>query len=255
MGSEIAIQVAKNPLLELKAGLVKSGSEHEGVDIGEIVKIGKIGALATSNLAEVFAACDAVIDFSSPALSLECARVNARSGKILVCGTTGFDEAQKLEFVECAKTSVILWSSNMSIGANLLIKLAEKVAAVLHNDYDVDIVEMHHRNKIDSPSGTALSLGAAVAKGRGLDFDEIYKKMRLGNEGKREKDEIRFSSVRGGDIVGDHTVIFAGTGECVKLSHEASNRSIFALGAIRAAIWGSNQKPGFYTMLDVLSLV
>ena len=141
----------------------------------------------------------------------------------------------------------------MSVGVNLLMNLAEKVAATLHDDFDAEIFEMHHKDKIDAPSGTALSLGAAVAKGRGVDLKEVGNTARSGKDAKREKGEIGFCALRGGDVIGDHTVIFAGDGERIELTHKASNRDIFAKGAIRAAIWGSAKQAGFYSMRDVLN--
>jgi 4-hydroxy-tetrahydrodipicolinate reductase len=171
----------------------------------------------------------------------------------LVCGTTGFSEAEKQQFASYSAKAVIIWSSNMSLGVNLLMNLVEKVAGILHDDFDVEIVEMHHKNKVDAPSGTALSLGAAVAKGRGVDLQAVGKSTRSGKEAKREKGEIGFASLRGGDVIGDHSVIFAGDGERIELTHKASNRDIFAKGAIRAAIWGSAKQPGFYSMRDVLA--
>ncbi len=250
MGQEIAKLVLQNPILELKGALVRSGSAFEGGDLGDVLKTKKIGITTTSNLSAIFEVCDAVIDFSSVALSLECGKMNVSHKKILVCGTTGFNDEERERLKSSGKDSVIIWSSNMSIGANLMIRMTEKVASMIHDEYDIDIIEMHHRNKVDSPSGTALSLGAAAAKGRGIDFIDAYNKGPF--TGRREKNEIRFSSLRGGDVIGDHTVIFSSSGERIELSHKASNRSIFASGAIRAAIWGSGKMAGFYTMLDVL---
>lgn len=253
MGRTIGNLVLADPIAELTSGFVRDGNNFDGVDIGEFFGQEKSGNKITSNIDEFFKNCSAVIDFSSPALSLQCAKKAAQYNKILVCGTTGFSEEEKLQLAEYAKNCVIIWSSNMSVGVNLLFNIVEKVASILREDYDIEIVEMHHREKVDAPSGTALSLGVAAAVGRGVDFQEVAKLHRSGVNDKRQKGEIGFASLRGGDVVGDHTVIFAGDGERIELTHKASNRSVFASGAIRAAIWGSNQKPGFYLMRDVLN--
>jgi 4-hydroxy-tetrahydrodipicolinate reductase len=252
MSKKIAELVALNPVVELAGGLVRQGNNFDGADLGEFVGQEKSGNKITSDIDNFFKHCDGIIDFSSPSLSLECAKKAAEHKKILVCGTTGFSDAEKKQLTEYAKNSVIIWSSNMSIGINLLMSLVEKAASVLHSDYDIEIVEMHHREKVDAPSGTALSLGASAAKGRSVDLQEAGKMTRFGNNSKRQKSEIGFASLRGGDVIGDHTVIFAGNGERIEFVHKASNRDVFAVGAIRAAIWGSGQKNGFYQMKDVL---
>ncbi len=250
MGRTIATLVYQNQVVELAAALSRKNS---GEDVGEFLGFGKIGVKATDNVDQYIADCDAVIDFSSPALSLEVAKKCAEYRKILVCGTTGFSEVEKQQFAANSKNTAIIWSSNMSLGVNLLMNLAEKVASVLHDDFDVEIVEMHHKNKIDAPSGTALSLGAAVAKGRNIELEKNAIMARFGKDAKRNQGEIGFATLRGGDVVGDHTVVFAGDGERIELTHKASNRDVFAKGAIRAAIWGSVKEPGFYSMRDVLS--
>ncbi len=250
MGRAIATLVYQNQVVELAAALSRKNS---GEDVGEFLGFGKIGVKATDNVDQFIADCDAVIDFSSPALSLEVAKKCAEHKKVLVCGTTGFSEIEKQQFAANSKDTAIIWSSNMSLGVNLLMNLAEKVASVLHDDFDVEIVEMHHKNKIDAPSGTALSLGAAVAKGRNIELEKNAIMARFGKDAKRNQGEIGFATLRGGDVVGDHTVVFAGDGERIELTHKASNRDVFAKGAIRAAIWGSVKEPGFYSMRDVLS--
>lgn len=254
MGQTLVRAVKENDFTDLSGALVRLGSDLIGKDIGTIVGLDPIGIAASDNLEEIVRNCDALIDFSSPALSLECAKACAKHGKILICGTTGITDEQKQILKSYASNCVIIWASNMSIGVNLLISLAEKVAQILHDDYDAEIFEMHHRNKVDAPSGTALSLGEAIAKGRGLNFGEVCRKTRDGIIGKREKNEIGFSSMRGGDVIGDHTVVFAGIGERVELSHKASNREIYARGAIRAAIWASAKQHGFYSMKDIFEI-
>ena len=252
MGRTIASLVLQDPITELTSALIRSGSGVEGEDLGEFLGFEKSGKKTTSNLDQFIQSSDAIIDFSSPSLSLQIAEKCAEFKKILVCGTTGFSDAEKQKFSSFAKDTVIIWSSNMSLGVNLLMNLTEKVAGILHDDFDVEIVEMHHKNKVDAPSGTALSLGSAVAKGRGVDLQNVGKMARFGKDAKRQKGEIGFFAIRGGDVIGDHTVIFAGEGERIELTHKASNRDIFAKGAIRAAIWGSAKEAGFYSMRDVL---
>lgn len=252
MGTAVAKAVLSNDLNDISSALVKPASDLVGKDIGRIIGIDEIGVKATDNLDELVKNSDVIIDFSIPELSLQTAELVAKHSKILVCGTTGFSEEQKAKLKEYAKNCVIIWSSNMSIGVNLLMNLAEQVGRILHSDYDVEIFEMHHRNKVDAPSGTALSLGEAVARGRNLNFGEVSRRTRDGIVGKRADNEIGFSSARGGDVIGDHTVIFAGPGERIELSHKASNRDIYAIGAIRAAIWASGKPSGFYSMQDVL---
>lgn len=253
MGREIATLVLQDPIVELASALVRSGGGHENEDLGEFLGFEKSNTRMVSNIDSFLQNCDGIIDFSSPSLSLELAAKCAQTKKIMVCGTTGFSDAEKQKLVSYAKETVIIWSSNMSLGVNILMNLAEKVAHLLHDDFDVEIVEMHHKNKLDAPSGTALSLGAAVAQGRGVDLKNVGKTSRVGKEAKRQKGEIGFAALRGGDVIGDHTVIFAGNGERIELTHKASSRDIFAKGAIRAAIWGSAKQPGFYSIRDVLA--
>ena len=253
MGLTIANLVEQDAIAHLTSGLVREGSSQDKKDLGTFLGLEESGYKITSNLDEFVKSCDAVIDFTSPSLSLEIAKKCAEHKKVLVCGTTGFSDQEKQQFASYAKDAVIIWSSNMSLGVNLLLNLAEKVAGILHDDFDIEIVEMHHKNKMDAPSGTALSLGAAVAKGRDVDLQIVGKTTRSGKDAKRQKGEIGFAALRGGDVIGDHTVIFAGDGERVELTHKASNRDIFAKGAIRAAIWGSVKQAGFYSMRDVLA--
>lgn len=253
MGKTIARLVIENGLVELCGGLVREGNKSIGDDFSASLGYEKSSAKITSDMDEFVKNSDAIIDFSAPALSLQIAKKCAEYKKVLVCGTTGFSDEEKMQFAENSKNCPIIWSSNMSIGVNLLFNLVEKVGGILHDDFDVEIVEMHHRNKVDAPSGTALSLGAAVAKGRGVDLKQSGNMARVGANNPRKKGEIGFATLRGGDVIGDHSVIFAGDGERVELTHKASNREVFAKGAIRAAIWGSAKQPGFYSMRDVLN--
>lgn len=255
MGKIIGQLVLDDSMVELSSGLVRKGNNFDKTDLGEFYGQENSNRIITSDIDGFFQSCDAVIDFSSPALSLECAKKAAEYNKVFVCGTTGFNDEEKLALSKYSQNCVIIWSSNMSVGVNLLLNLVEKVSAILRDNYDIEIVEMHHRDKIDAPSGTALSLGAAAAKGRGIDLKEAGNMSRHGVNAKRIKGEIGFASLRGGDVIGDHSVIFAADGERIELSHKASNRNVFASGAIRAAIWGSGKKSGFYLMKDVLATV
>lgn len=252
MGAAISNLVEQDPIVELAAGLVRFDSGLDNKDLGQYLGLGDNGGKIIGDIEQFVTHCDAIIDFSAPKLSLEIAKQCANLKKVLVCGTTGFSEVEKEQFVSYAKDTVIIWSSNMSLGVNLLMNLAQQVAGILHDDFDVEIVEMHHKNKVDAPSGTALSLGSAVAQGRNIDIKENANMARFGKDAKRKKGEIGFATLRGGDVIGDHSVVFAGDGERVELTHKASNRDIFAKGAIRAAIWGSAKNSGFYSMRDVL---
>jgi 4-hydroxy-tetrahydrodipicolinate reductase len=253
MGQSVAKATITNDLTDISAGLVRLGSDLTGTDIGTIIGGGNLGIIASDNLEELVKNSDIVIDFSNPDLTLQTANLVAKHHKILVSGTTGFDAEQKQKLIDYGAKCPIIWSSNMSIGINLLMNLSQQVAKTLHSDFDIEILEMHHKNKVDAPSGTALALGEAVAKGRNLDFGKVCRKTREGIIGKRTENEIGFCSLRGGDVIGDHSVIFAGTGERIELTHKASNRDIYATGAIRAAIWAEGKGNGFYTMQDVLS--
>jgi 4-hydroxy-tetrahydrodipicolinate reductase len=252
MGKEIANAVIDDNIVELSSGLVRLGSNLDNSDLGEFLNHPKSSGRIFSNIDNFVKNCDVVIDFSSPDLSLMIAKSCSDNKKILVCGTTGFSIEQKEQLISYSNNIVVIWSANMSVGINVLLNLVEKAAKTLREDFDVEIVEMHHKNKIDAPSGTALLLGSAVASGRNVDLQDKAVMARFGNNNARKSGEIGFATIRGGDVIGDHQVIFAGDGERIEISHKASKRNIFAKGAIRAAIWGSNQKAGFYSMQDVL---
>lgn len=255
MGRAIANLVLQDPITELKSALVRKGDSLVGDDLGEFLGFTKSNTKITDDVEEFVKNCDAIIDFSSPALSLLVADMCGKNKKVIVSGTTGFTEKEKQTFLSNSTVTPVIWSSNMSLGVNLLFNLVEEVSNILHDDFDAEIIEMHHNNKIDSPSGTALSLGAAIAKGRGVNLEEYAKTGRVGKSVKRKRGEIGFSSIRAGNIVGDHKVMFVGDGEIIELSHKALDRDIFAKGAVRAAIWGSVQRPGMYSMRDVLKKV
>lgn len=208
-----------------------------------------------SNTSDFIASADAFIDFSAPAYSLELAKECAAQGKIYVCGTTGFSDAQMDELRGYSNDTQILWAPNMSVGVNIVAAITEQVATKLAaSDYDIEVLEMHHRRKVDAPSGTALLFGEAAAKGRNVALTDVADKVRDGHMGARTEGDIGFATLRGGDVVGDHTVMFASEGDRIELSHKASSRSIFADGALNAAKWLGGQPKGFYSIKDMLGL-
>ena len=202
----------------------------------------------------LFAAADAVLDFTQPAATLAFARLAAQGKTAHIIGTTGLTPADEVELTKAARHAAIVYAANMSLGVNLLLALARRVAAALDTGYDVEILEMHHRHKVDAPSGTALALGRAVADGRRVDLEDHWVKARDGRTGPRRAGDIGFATLRGGDVVGEHHVLFAGDGEQVELVHRAGRRDIFAQGALRAARWAHGKPPGLYDMADVLGL-
>jgi 4-hydroxy-tetrahydrodipicolinate reductase len=254
MGRMLVAETKALAGLSLAAGGEAPGSPMLGRDIGELAGIGRVGLSATSDLAAVFAAAEAVIDFTTPAASVAHAEQAAASGKALVIGTTGLDAAQAEAIAAAARRAPIVWAPNMSPAVTLLLALVEQAARRLGEEYDVEILEMHHRHKVDAPSGTALALGRAAAAGRGIDLAERSQRVRDGHTGPRRGGDIGFATLRGGDAVGDHLVIFAGEGERLELAHRAGSRRIFALGALRAARWATGRPPGLYGMKDVLGL-
>jgi len=254
MGRMLVAEVKATPGVRLAGGAEAPGSPYLGRDIGELAGIGPVGLAVTSDAAALFARSEVVIDFSTPAASAAHAGIAAQTKTALVIGTTGLDKGQNAALAEAAKTAAILWAPNMSLGVNLLLGLVEQVARSLAEDYDIEILEMHHRHKVDAPSGTALALGRAAAKGRGIDLDAHSQRVRDGIVGPRKSGEIGFATLRGGDVVGDHTVMFAAEGERIELTHKAQSRAVFSKGAIRAALWAQGRQPGLYSMFDVLGL-
>lgn len=229
-------------------------SPNIGMDAGLLAGNGASGVLITGDTAAMFAGVDAVIDFTVPAATAIHAALAADAGCALIAGTTGLEETHRAALKEAAKRVPVVWSSNMSSGVNLMFAITERVARALDPGFDIEIVEMHHRRKVDAPSGTALSLGEAAARGRGVDLDSEKVFSREGITGARERGKIGFATLRGGDVVGEHSVVFAGAGERIELVHRATDRGIFARGAVRAACWTEGREPGFYSMADVLGL-
>jgi 4-hydroxy-tetrahydrodipicolinate reductase len=232
----------------------RSGHDWVGRDVGACMGGAPVGVLVTDDPLEAFAKAQAVIDFTAPAATVEFAALAAQARAVHVIGTTGLEAAHLARIDAAAHHAVIVRAGNMSLGVNLLVRLTQKVAAALDADWDVEVVEAHHRMKVDAPSGTALMLGQAAADGRGVALDDARVSGRDGITGARARGTIGFSAIRGGDIVGEHDVIFAADGERIVLRHIATDRAIFARGALRAAVWGQGQKPGQYDMMDVLGL-
>lgn len=254
MGQALAILVAGSDRARLVGAVQRGGHPWVGQDLGTAMGGQALGVKVSDDPLEAFARAQAVIDFTSPAATVEFAALAAQARAVHVIGTTGLGPEHLAPIRAAARHAVIVRAANMGLGVNLLAGLTRKVAEALGEDWDIEIVEAHHRKKVDAPSGTALLLGEAAAEGRGVDLDEVRDSGRDGLTGARKQGAIGFASVRGGDIVGEHDVIFAGEGERLILRHIATDRSIFARGALTAALWGQDKKPGEYDMRDVLGL-
>jgi 4-hydroxy-tetrahydrodipicolinate reductase len=254
MGQALTRAIVETPGCVVAGGLERPGSDAVGQDIGELAGLKPLGVTVTDDPLPLFADVQAVLDFTAPAASVEFAGLAAQARLVHVIGTTGFtpDQLDKLE--AASRHATIVRAGNMSMGVNLLVALASKVAAVLDDEFDIEIVELHHRHKKDAPSGTALMLGQAAAKARGVSLDDKAVKSRDGVIGERKAGDIGFSCMRGGDVVGEHKIVFAGPGERIELAHIATDRAIFARGAVKAALWGRGRPPGLYSMADVLGL-
>jgi len=254
MGRTILREVLETPGMELAGGCERPGHPDAGRDLGELAGSGPLGLMVGEDVPALARASDVLIEFTLPEATLGHARTAAAIGVPMVIGTTGFTPEQEAELERLAGRIPIVRAPNMSIGVNLLLALVETVARTLDAGFDVEILEMHHRHKVDAPSGTALALGRAVAAGRGVDLEAVRVDCRSGHTGPRPEGAIGFAVLRGGDVVGDHTVIFAGPGERIELTHRASDRRIYARGAIRAARWVVGKPPGLYGMREVLGL-
>ena len=254
MGRMLIAEVLGVEGCQLAGGTEPPGSGVLGQDLGLLIGAAEHGLSIGDDTGALFKASDAVVDFTHPDATARHAALSGETGVALIVGTTGL-EAQHMEALgRAAAKAAVVQAANMSIGVNLLLGLTEQVASALGDDYDIEITEMHHRYKVDAPSGTALALGAAAAKGRGVNLEDVSDRGRDGEAGPRITGDIGFSVIRGGDVAGDHTVIFAGPGERVELTHKAGSREIFARGAIRAALWTEGRAPGLYSMRDVLGL-
>lgn len=254
MGKNLIEAVHHNEKASLGAAIIQPNSSLEGVDAGELAGLGKINIPLTSCLADQLDNFDVLIDFTHPTLTMDNIAACIKAKKAIIIGTTGFSDAQKSQINEAAKHIPIVFSANFSIGINLCFKLLDMAAQVLGNDVDIEVLESHHRNKVDAPSGTALRMGEVVADALGRKLEDVAIFGREGHTGARKRETIGFSIVRAGDIVGDHTVLFAAEGERVEITHKASNRMIYAKGAIRSALWLQSQPNGLYDMQDVLGL-
>ena len=245
-----AVQAAEGAAL---AGGVEAADHPEmGVDLGRLAGGEAAGVALTSDPRALFDTSDAIIDFTVPTATAAHAVLAGETGTVLVIGTTGLDAEHQAAIDAAAANAPIIQAANFSVGVNVLLGLVEKAASVLPDVYDIEILDMHHHHKVDAPSGTALALGHAAAGGRGVKLEDVACKARDGIIGARPRGEIGIATLRGGDVVGDHTVIYAGPGERVEIAHKAASREIFANGAVRAAMWGCSQQPGIYSMKDVL---
>jgi 4-hydroxy-tetrahydrodipicolinate reductase len=254
MGGAVVRALRQSADCRLIAGIDKPGSPRVGKDTGEISAAGQMGIAVTDSLESALKANSVIIDFSNPAASIEFLRRAAKKHVPMVIATTGFDAKQLAEIKKLARRTATLLSANTSLGVNVLVSLVGRAAKLLGDEYDVEIIEAHHRFKKDAPSGTALALGRAAAASLGRDLDKVAIHGRKGIVGERSKEEIALLSVRAGDIVGEHTVIFSGIGERLELIHRAHRRDTFARGALRAARWLAKKRPGLYGMRDMLGL-
>jgi 4-hydroxy-tetrahydrodipicolinate reductase len=254
MGQTLIRTVLDSGKARLVGALERPGHEWIGRDVGEAMGGAPLGLRVSDDPLEAFARAQAVLDFTVPAATVEFAALAAQARAVHVIGTTGFSEDDLKKIAAAARHAVIVRAGNMSVGVNLLVKLVRMVAGTLGEEFDIEIVEAHHNRKVDAPSGTALMLGQAAADGRGVKLEEVSDRGRDGITGARRRGDIGFSSIRGGDIVGEHDVMFLGEGERIVLRHVATDRRLFANGALRAALWGLSRKPGEYDMLDVLGL-
>jgi 4-hydroxy-tetrahydrodipicolinate reductase len=254
MGRRLIAEIAATPGCAVAGGSEAPGSGYINQDIGELAGIGRIGIPIGENVEKLMRDSEVVLEFTSPDATAAHAALAAGLGKPMVIGTTGLSAEQGEVVREAARAVPIVWSPNMSVGMNVMLVVVEEVARRLDADWDVEIFEMHHRGKIDAPSGTALALGRAVASGRGAAFDEVAQRARDGITGPRRRGDIGFAALRGGDAVGDHHVIFAGDGERLEFVHRATTRAIYAKGAVRAALWVVGRPPGLYGLREVLGL-
>ncbi len=254
MGQMLIRTIAESDRAQLVGAVEREGHAWVGQDVGAAMGGPELGLTVTDDPLTAFAQAQAVIDFTAPEATLAFANLAAQARLVHVIGTTGFSADQIARLDPAARHAVIIRAGNMSLGVNLLTRLTEKVAAALGTDFDIEIIEAHHRHKVDAPSGTALMLGEAAARGRGISLSEMSDRGRDGITGARQPGHIGFSAIRGGDIIGEHDVLFAAPGERIVLRHAATDRAVFARGALTAALWGQDKAPGAYDMMDVLGL-
>ena len=254
MGRTLVRIVAETPGCVLAGAVERAGSAEIGQDAGTLAGLPPLGVAISDDPLAVFAQADGVLDFTSPAATRDFAAAAAQARIVHVIGTTGFGEDDLAALDAAARHAVIVRSGNMSLGMNLLAALVRQAASALGPDFDIEILEMHHRHKVDAPSGTALLLGEAAAEGRAIGLADASVRVRDGHTGPRTEGTIGFATLRGGSVVGDHSVIFAGAGERLELNHRAEDRGIFARGVVKAALWARGRPPGQYSMADVLGL-
>jgi 4-hydroxy-tetrahydrodipicolinate reductase len=254
MGRELARVVSQTPGCMLAGGLEARGSAYVGLDYGSLLGTSALDVKITDDANALLPLVDGIIDFTIPAATLELVKHTADHGKVHVIGTTGIEAAGEATIAWAAQRARIVKSGNFSLGINLLQGIIKKVAATLGEDFDVEVLEMHHRHKIDAPSGTALMLGKAAADGRQVSLQTRAVRARDGHTGERKPGDIGFATLRGGSVVGDHTVMFASESERIEFTHKAQSREMFAKGAVRASLWAQMHPPGLYDMQDVLGL-
>ena len=254
MGRSLVQAVHATPGVVVSGGIERAGSPLLGQDVGAVAGVGDLGVKMTDDALELIARSDAVLDFTIPQVSVEIAGLAANARIVHVLGTTGLSETDQAAVAAAARHATIIKAGNMSLGVNLLVALTKRVAQVLDEDFDIEVLEMHHKHKIDAPSGTALMLGQAAAEGRGISHKDRSVRVRDGHTGARNRGDIGYATLRGGNVVGEHTVIFAADGERIELTHKATDRGLFARGGVRAALWGRGKPPGLYSMMDVLGL-
>jgi 4-hydroxy-tetrahydrodipicolinate reductase len=254
MGRMLVAEIVASEDCAVAGGSEAPGSGYVNQDIGELAGVGRIGIPISGDIEKLIQASDVVLEFTSPEATAEHAALAARLGTALVIGTTGLTPAHGEIVREAARNIPIVWAANMSLGVNILLSVVEEVARRLGPEWDIEVLEMHHRNKVDAPSGTALALGEAAARGRGVQLGEVAQRVRDGITGPRKSGDIGFATLRGGDVAGEHSVIFAGVSERLELTHRATTRAIFAKGAVRAARWVVGRPPGLYGLKEVLGL-
>jgi len=254
MGLRLIQAVVEAEGLELSGAIERPGHEQVGTDAGLLAGVGELGVKISDDLATTMSGADVLIDFTFPDVTLNNLAVCAELGKMVVSGSTGFSPEQRAEAEAFARRIPVVLAPNMSVGVNACFKLLKEAAKILGDDFDVEVVELHHNKKKDSPSGTAVRMGEVVAETLGRDYNQVANYHREGMCGERTKQEIGMQTVRGGDIVGEHTVYFIGMGERIEISHRAMSRDMFARGAARACQWIADKGPGLYDMQDVLNL-
>ncbi|MCV6586232.1 MAG: 4-hydroxy-tetrahydrodipicolinate reductase [Marinibacterium sp.] len=254
MGQMLIQTVTASDKARLVGVVERPGHDWIGQDVGRAMGGAELGVTVTDDPLAAFARAQAVIDFTAPSATLEFAALAAQARAVHVIGTTGMTDDEIAALEPASRHAVIVRAGNMSLGVNLLTQLTKRVAAALDDDFDIEVVEAHHNQKVDAPSGTALMLGEAAAEGRGVVLSDVADRGRDGITGARKRGDIGFTAIRGGDVVGEHDVIFAAAGERIVLRHLATDRAIFARGALKAALWGQGKAPGQYDMIDVLGL-